>query len=190
MKVMKLIVKTLVRVFFLGTVAWAFFGGPYCWLAVKSQGLLWGVLATLLLGRFFCDAVCPLGIVQSFVNWVCHPKTHVRRVCTRLPETKAQRIVRWSVFAACAALGAAGCMGVATMVMPISVFGKAVTLWTPGLVVFGLVVASAAFGKGRIWCNWVCPFGTVFNLVSKVAVFKSKVGHHCQHCGRCYDHKA
>ena len=187
MKAVKFIVKTLVRVFFLGAITWAFFGGPYCWLAVKSQGILWGVLATLLIGRFFCDAVCPLGIVQSFVNWLCHPKTHVRRVCTRLPETKAQRTVRWTVFAACVALGASGYMGVATMVVPISVFGKAVTLWTPGLVVFGLVVALAAFGKGRFWCNWVCPFGTVYGLVSKFAVLKSRVGAGCGNCRRCFE---
>ena len=184
---MKRALTFVVRAFFLVTVAWAFFGGPYCWLSVKAQSLLWGVLLTLLLGRFFCQAVCPLGIVQTFVHALCHPKRHVRRVCTRLPETRAQRIVRWSVFAACVALGAAGCMGVATMVFPISVFGKAVTLWTPGVVVFASVVVLAAVGDGRFWCNWVCPFGTVYNLLAKVAVFRNKVGTGCGNCRRCLE---
>ena len=187
---MKRAVTFVVRVFFLATVTWAFFDGPYCWLSVKAQSLLWGVLATLLLGRFFCQAVCPLGIVQTFVHAICHPKRHVRRVCTRLPETRAQRIVRWSVFAACVALGAAGLRGVAAMVDPISVFGKAVTLWAPGVAVFVLVVVLAAVGDGRFWCNWICPFGTLYALLSKVSVFRNKVGPGCGNCRRCLESAA
>ena len=180
------VVKTVVRGLVLAMVFAAFAGFPVCWVALKAQGLLWGVLATFFLGRFFCDAICPLGIVQSFVNWVCHPKTHVRRVCSRLPETTAQRIVRWSVVGVCVVLGACGAMGLVTTVVPISVFGKAMTLWAPGLVVFGLVVVLAAIGDGRLWCNWVCPFGTVYNLVAKVTLCRNKVGKGGGNCRRCF----
>ena len=184
---MMVVVKLIIRVVVLAMVFAAFAGWPVCWVALKAQGLLWGALATLLLGRFFCEAVCPLGIVQSFVNWICHPKTHVRRVCSRLPETKAQRIVRWSVVGVCVALGACGCMGLAKTLVPIAVFGKAVALWTPGFVVFGAVVVLAAIGQGRWWCNWVCPFGTIYNLVAKVTLCKNKVGKGCQNCRRCFE---
>ena len=180
------IVKFIVRVLVLAMVFAAFAGWPVCWVALKAQGILWGALATLLLGRFFCEAICPLGIVQSFVNWIFHPKTHVRRVCTRLPETKTQRIVRWSIVGACVALGVCGCMGPATMIVPISVFGKAVALWWPGVAVFAVVVILATIGDGRWWCNWVCPYGTVFNLVAKLTPCKNKVGKGCQHCRKCF----
>ena len=113
------IVRFLVRVLVLAMVFAAFAGWPVCWAALRAQGVLWGAVATLLLGRFFCEAICPLGIVQSLVNWICHPKTHVRRVCSRLPETKAQRIVRWSIVAVCVVLGACGCMGPAKLLVPI-----------------------------------------------------------------------
>ena len=180
------IVKFIVRVLVLAMVFAAFAGWPVCWAALKAQGLLWGALATLLLGRFFCEAICPLGIVQSFVSWICHPKTHVRRVCTRLPETKAQRIVRWSIVGVGVALGACGCMGLVTMIVPISVFGKAVALWWPGVVVFAVVVVLAAVGDGRWWCNWICPFGTVYNLVAKITLCKNKVGKGCGNCRCCF----
>ena len=182
--------KLLFRGLVLAVVTAAFFGVPFCWLTVKAQGLLWGLGLTVLLGRFFCRSMCPLGMLQSLVNWVFHPKSHVRRVCTRLPETKAQRIVRWSVVAACVALAACGLMGIVTMVLPISIYGKTLTLWTPGVAVFALVMVLAAFGRGRIWCNWACPFGTLFNLVAKIALKKDKVGAGCGNCRRCYDHKA
>ena len=180
------IAKLLVRALVLAMVFAAFAGWPVCWVALRAQGILWGALATLLLGRFFCEAICPLGIVQSFVNWICHPKTHVRRVCTRLPETKMQRIVRWSIVGVCVALAVCGAMGPVTMIVPISVFGKAVALWWPGVAVFGVVVVLAAIGDGRWWCNWVCPYGTIFNLVAKATPCKNRIGHHCQNCRRCF----
>ena len=186
---MRRLVVIGVRCLALAIVVAAFFGVPNCWVGVKAQGLLWGVLATFLLGRFFCEAICPLGILQSVVNFIFHPRTHVRRVCSRLPETKAQRIVRWSVFGGAVALGAAGCMGLVTCILPISIFGKALAVvreavaetaslepaaTTPearlfavvAIAGFALVMVLAAFGKGRVWCNWICPFGTVFNLVA------------------------
>ena len=182
MKVVNLIFRAVVLV----AVVAAFLGVPHCWVAVKAQGLLWGVLLTVLLGRFFCRSLCPLGMLQSLVNWIFHPKTHVRRVCTRLPETKAQRIVRWSVFAVCVVLGVADCMGPVTFLLPISIFGKAVTLWWPGVALCAAVLLLAVFGQGRIWCNWVCPFGTVFNLVARIACRKDKVGKGCGNCRRCF----
>lgn len=30
-----------------------------------------------------------------------------------------------------------------------------------GVVLFAVVVALAAIGKGRLWCNWVCPAGAI-----------------------------
>ena len=182
--------RLALRLFVLATVTAAFFGVPFCWLAVKVQGLLWGVVLTLLLGRFFCNSICPLGMLQSFVNWACHPKSHVRRVCTRLPESKAQRIVRWSVLGLCVALGVSGLMGLAMMILPISIYGKALTLWLPGVAVFALVLVLAPFGRGRIWCNWVCPFGTVFSLLARISLRKDRVEKCCGNCRRCYDHKA
>ena len=207
---MRRLMVIVVRCLALAIVVAAFFGVPNCWAGVKAQGLLWGVLATFLLGRFFCEAICPLGILQSVVNFIFHPRTHVRRVCSRLPETKAQRIVRWSVFGGAVALGAAGCMGLVTCILPISIFGKALAVVreavaetaslepaaaTPearlfavvAIAGFALVMVLAAFGKGRVWCNWICPFGTVFNLVAKVSLRKDKVGAGCAHCRKCME---
>ena len=53
-------------------------------------------------------------------------------------------------------------------------------------MVFGVVVVLATIGDGRWWCNWICPFGTVYNLVAKVTPCKNKVGKGCQHCRKCF----
>ena len=100
---MKNILKMLVAAVTLGCVTAAFFGAP-TGLACRIQPaatvtFLVVLLLTPIVGRLFCECLCPLGIIQSLVNWMFHAKTKVRRVCTRLPETKAQRAVRWTLFA-------------------------------------------------------------------------------------------
>lgn len=182
--------KLTVRILIVALVAAAFFGVPLCWISLKIQGIFFGMAATLLFGRFFCNAICPLGIWQSFVNWVCHPKRHVRRVCTRLPVGRGQWAVRGTVLAVAIVLAAVGMMGVAELVLPISILGKTVTGWTPGVVMGVAVTLLAAIGDGRIWCNWVCPFGTVYALVGKLAIFKSKVGEGCGNCRKCFGKEA
>ena len=94
------VVKILVAALMLAAVTAAFFGVRACAAAAKVQlvpallaadavalGLL--VVLIVLRGRLYCEIVCPLGIVQDFVRWVARKK--VRRVCTRLPETRRQR---------------------------------------------------------------------------------------------------
>ena len=140
------------------------------------------VLLTFLWGRFFCSTLCPLGIAQSLVNWVFHPRTNVRRVCTRLPRRSVQRVVNVAFLVVALTVGWSA-------LNPYGIFGRAVSLWLPGVVVFALILLVTVFGKGRVWCNWVCPFGTVFDLLSRFAWRKDKVGRHCANCGMCFGKK-
>ena len=60
------------------------------------------------------------------------------------------------------------------------------TLFWPGVAAFALVVVLAAVGKGRLWCNWICPAGTLFTLLSKKSVCAHKVGPGCGNCRACF----
>ena len=186
----KKILKAIVAAAMLAAVTAAFFGAPTS-LACRIQpaatvAFLVVLLLAPIVGRLFCESFCPLGIIQSIVNWIFHPKTKVRRVCTRLPETKAQRTVRWTVFAVAVALIVSGLGAIGWLVTPYSIYGKALTLFIPGVAIFAAVVVLAAFGKGRIWCNWICPVGTMFNILSKKSVCAHKVGHGCSNCRACF----
>ena len=185
-------VKVLVAVLMLAAVTAAFFGVRECAFAAKVQlvpallaldavalALLVALIA--LRGRLYCEIVCPLGVVQDFVRWIARKK--VRRVCTRLPETKRQRIVRWSVFAAALL---AGVCGLSFMWLdPYAIFGRGVSL-VGGLLFVVLVLALVR--EGRLWCNWICPVGTLLQLLSRIALFKNKVAKcdHCEECRRCF----
>ena len=185
-------VKILVAALMLAAVTAAFFGVRACAVAAKVQlvpallavdAVALGFLVVLIVlrGRLYCEIVCPLGIVQDLVRWVARKK--VRRVCTRLPETKRQLAVRWTVFALFLVAGLAGLSFV--WLDPYAIFGRGLTL-TGGL--FFLVLVLSFVGAGRLWCNWICPVGTLLQLVSRFAVFKNKVEKcdHCEECRKCF----
>ena len=190
---MKTTIKRIVASCVLVAAVGAFFGLPTAWVCKVQPAFSWTFLVVLLLapivGRLFCEVLCPLGILQSVVNRLFHYRKGVRRVCTRLPQTKVQVLVRLAVLAAFAALVACGFGGAAWMLAPYSIFGKAMTLFLPGVAVFAVVMALAAVGRGRVWCNWICPAGTLFSLLSWRSICCHKVGAGCANCRACFPKK-
>ena len=163
------------------------------WLFKLQPAATWwflGVLAaTLLAGRLFCECLCPLGVSQSLANFIFHPRTKVRRVCTRLPQGKMQLAVRLAALAAFCILAAAGAGALAWALSPYSIFGKAFALFVPGIAIFCAILATAAAGKGRFWCNWICPAGTLFTFLSRFSLSKHKIGEGCANCKACFGRK-
>jgi polyferredoxin len=185
-------VKVVLAALMLAAVTAAFFGVRECALAAKVQlvpallaldaaAIAFLVILVALRGRLYCEIVCPLGIVQGLVRWIARKK--VRRVCTRLPDTKMQRVVRWSVFALALLAGLCGLSFV--WLDPYAIFGRGLSL--VGVLLF-VVLALALVKEGRLWCNWICPVGTLMQLVSRLSVFKDKVAKcdHCEECRRCF----
>lgn len=144
-----------------------------CW-------VLW-LPVTFWFGRFFCRRICPLGLSQSLVQKLFRPKTAVRRVCARLPRGKIQRAVNYLLLAAYffAPLG--------YLLNPWGIFGRAVFVYfIPGLVLFTAIMILSLFGNGRIWCNWICPIGTIFDLTARLGWDREKIVPSCANCRRCF----
>lgn len=54
-----------------------------------------------------------------------------------------------------------------------------------GILTF-LVIGFLAWRNGRIWCNTMCPVGTILGLLGKFSLFKVRINeHNCTKCGRC-----
>lgn len=51
---------------------------------------------------------------------------------------------------------------------------------------FFILVGVLSFTRGRLYCNMICPVGTLFGLLSKVSLFRIKFDESaCTRCGRC-----
>lgn len=181
----------------LATVTAAFLGVPFTegatWIQASAAVIahpLWATAAlvavTLLFGRFYCRVVCPLGVAQSLVNRIFRRKRSVRRVCTRLPVTRRMSIVRWTVVGVLAVLAASGFWPIVWQLDPYAVYGRLIALTMPFALLGAAVLVSAAFGKGRWWCNCVCPLGTLFDALSRFAVFRDKPAAGCANCRACF----
>ena len=184
--------KAVVAAIVLMAVVAAFFGVRQCAVAARVQlvpallaldvvALVVLLVVVSLRGRLYCEVVCPLGVVQDVFRWIARKK--VRRVCSRLPETTAQRIVRWTLLVLSLAVGF---LGFSFMWLdPYGIFGRGVSL--AGCLFF-VVLILAFVGKGRFWCNWICPVGTLLQQISKIAIFRNKVDKtdHCEECRLCF----
>lgn len=52
--------------------------------------------------------------------------------------------------------------------------------------IFLALVGYLSFTRGRLYCNTVCPVGTLLGLLSKVSLFRISIDESsCSHCGRC-----
>jgi len=51
---------------------------------------------------------------------------------------------------------------------------------------FFILVGVLSFTKGRLYCNMICPVGTLLGLLSKISVLRVKFNETaCTRCGRC-----
>jgi polyferredoxin len=53
-------------------------------------------------------------------------------------------------------------------------------------VAFFILVGALSLTKGRLYCNIICPVGTLLGLLSKISIFRIKFDEAvCTRCGRC-----
>ena len=156
-------------------------------LALDVVALVVVLALTFAFGRFYCEVICPLGVSQDVLRKACFflKRQGVRRVCCRLPVTRPQLAVRTAILVVACAVTACGIVGYA-WVDPYAIFGRAMT--RVEVVTFAAVLVLVFVGKGRIWCNWICPVGTVFAGLARFSWGRKKTtfDSHCKDCRACW----
>lgn len=175
-------------------------------------------VVTLLAGRVYCSAVCPLGVLQD----------GLRRVLGRgrkraLPHQPPADALRYGSLAVALAGVVAGWTGLTLALLdPYSHFGRIVAgllrplaIGANNLVADGLAVVGApqpyradlsgaggmalalplavvcllgglVWWRGRLFCNTLCPVGTVLGLVARVSAWRLAIDPAaCRRCGDC-----
>ena len=175
---------------------------------------------TMTVGRIYCSAICPLGILQDFVihlaKWA-RPKS--RPAPYAPPQTWLRQTFLWATILA----AVAGFGGFAlTLLDPYSNYGRIasdvfrplVTLANNALVApaeavgwrgpfrvapawFGVgalafpvlvlaLVVTLAVWRGRIYCNTICPVGTLLGWLAQRAAFRLQIDRGaCRKCAAC-----
>ncbi len=178
---------------------------------------------TLLLGRFYCSAICPLGITQDLIIRLSDRIKRKRgKKRSKTYYKKPHNILRYSILALSILLLILGSSYLILLLDPYSIFGRiSAVILTPFITLINNAIAhitNAAgnytfahrdyhwpgiavilttvitFGSiiflnikhGRLWCNTLCPVGTLLGIISKVSVFKIQIDHSkCTNCKAC-----
>ena len=146
------------------------------------------LVVTFLIGRFYCAVVCPMGIFQDVFTWahkVLFPKRKFR-------YRKPQNWLRYTVLVLFVVLMVLGLGSIASLVAPYSAYARMVTnIHGSGLVHWVAIatlccVGVMSFCWGRLWCNTVCPVGSLLSLVSRYRLFGIRIdADKCVGCRKC-----
>ena len=169
-----------------------------------SLGAVAGVaLMTLVFGRVYCSALCPLGVVQDIIG--------ARAGKYRFRYSSPRSLLRLAFLGIFVFSLLAGVPLVFSLLEPYSAFGRMAAdllapLWATGSNAFawaseragsydvaptlvwqkGLAALAAAavtlavvgglsWRSGRLWCNAVCPVGTTLGLLSRFSLFQLRI---------------
>ncbi|MBM3419940.1 MAG: 4Fe-4S binding protein, partial [Bacteroidetes bacterium] len=187
--------------------------------SVAAAGFAVILILTLLTGRTYCSAICPLGIIQDAGSRL---GGLIRRRFRRFGYGKPYTIIRYGILVITILVTITGGIYMVSLLDPYSIFGRFTTYFLKPVVlllnnaiagilnrgdiyslyridikgvtiaayiipvVFFLLVAAMSVMKGRLYCNTICPAGTLLGLISKVSVLRINIDHSgCTRCGRC-----
>ena len=136
-------------------------------------------LLALLVGRAYCAVLCPFGVAQDLVAFFA------RR---RKGAAYDFAVLRYAVAGVVFALFFAGWTGGFLLLDPYSGFGRLFGPVTAGSVAVLAVLLACSLWTKRLYCNALCPVGTVLGLLSKAAFFRLIVTEACVQCGQCVKH--
>lgn len=143
-------------------------------LIVGVIGLTIVFVLTLVLGRFFCGYLCPVGAVQEIVYHTHVPKTNPRQKNAFM----AVRALFFVVFLVMAFLLSASLL---------AWFGIRDFFYlslTAGTFVF-IIVVLLSMTLYRPFCRLVCPYGALLSLGSWKSLFRIQRTDACIECKKC-----
>lgn len=142
-------------------------------------------IAALIMGRFFCGFICPIGALQDFFKFL-GKKLHIKEV--KLPKWKYFNfeIIKYIVL-------------ILALILSILGFGNIISFYSPwisylnlfmgfvlkkGTIVL-LAIALLSLFIRRVFCRVFCPLGAFQSLLSAIGPSRIKAGEKCNTCSYC-----
>ncbi|MCD7977528.1 MAG: 4Fe-4S binding protein [Tannerellaceae bacterium] len=136
------------------------------------------VIFAFLFGRVFCAGVCPFGALQELVN--------VKNYRLSKALTTVLGMIPW-IYLILAILYA-----VTRSSFIICRFDPFIGIFRLGgdigLITFGVLLLIAAIFTGRPFCRFLCPYGALLSLFSRVSIWKPRLTQQtCINCELCHN---
>ncbi|MCL2167884.1 MAG: 4Fe-4S binding protein [Lentimicrobiaceae bacterium] len=136
------------------------------------------IIFALLFGRVFCAGVCPIGALQELVN--------IKNYKLSKTISKVLGIFPWIY------LGFAVLFAITNSRFIICRFDPFVGIFRLGgelpLILFGVLLLIFSIFTGRPFCRFICPYGVILSLFSRISFFKIKITKkECINCQLCHN---
>jgi ferredoxin len=177
----------------LAAVSLALADGSFPPALLAGVGLL---LATLVLGRFFCGWICPLGTLQHLASWLLTPRSRRESMeVNRLRPWHAWKYVLLAFLLVLALLGSVQ----AGLLDPLSLAARGLEggLWSalpgghavPGGLLAALLLGAVLVASRwvpRFFCRALCPLGALLGVFGRFALFRiRRATPACTECRLC-----
>lgn len=136
------------------------------------------VLFAFLFGRVFCAGVCPFGALQDLLN--------IKNYRLSASVTAVLKVIPWIylIFGLLYAVTRSSFI-ICRFDPFIGIFRMGGDL---GLIIFGALLLIASVFTGRPFCRFICPYGALLSLFSRVSVFRIKLTKQdCIKCELCHN---
>ncbi|MDL2281641.1 4Fe-4S binding protein [Parabacteroides sp. OttesenSCG-928-G06] len=136
------------------------------------------ILFAFLFGRVFCAGVCPFGALQELVN--------VKNYKLPRALTATLGMIPWIylIFALLYAVTRSSFI-ICRFDPFIGIFRLGGDL---GLIIFGALLLIASVFTGRPFCRFLCPYGALLSLFSRVSIWKVELTQKpCINCELCHN---
>jgi polyferredoxin len=143
------------------------------------------LILTLVLGRFFCGWVCPLGSLIDLLDFMVKPLRKINpwgKYVQRFEEKLIQSPPSWFLLGA-VLLTVFFTPPVLQFLHPNIWIIRIFSLSTLGLSFLGILVALSLHSR-RFWCTTICPLGALYGLIGSVHIFRLHI-QECSGCKRC-----
>ena len=145
------------------------------------------LLSIVVLGRFICGFLCPMGLIQDLTH---ETRQGLKIEGLSLNEKLYSRLkpIKWTLlllFLGLSFVGGNFCNICPAITVSPALAGFKVSLFLSGF--FMIVVIIGSFFKRRFFCN-ICPLGYLIGLGHRISLFRiKKDGQACTECGACYE---
>ena len=135
------------------------------------------IIFALLFGRVFCAGVCPFGALQELVN--------IKNYKLSKALTTVLGIIPWLylIFAVLYAVTRTSFL-ICRFDPFIGIFRLGGDI---GFITFGVILLIASIFTGRPFCRFICPYGALLSLFSRVSIWKTTMTTNCINCELCHN---
>lgn len=131
--------------------------------------LLFGILASVFLGRFYCGWMCPINTVFKGITWT---KKKLRINNFKIPKILKNKWIRIIAF------------GIFAVLFGFIMITKAKLPVLPALFIIGVI--TTLFFPEELWHRYLCPYGSMLRVSSSKTKHTMVINEDtCNNCGIC-----